>query len=161
MKKPLQAKTKQSPSEVLPELEQWTSFLLRQATLRAQQKVSQNLETLNLNPPHNTVLTMLGSGPMSQIALSAKTKTDRTTMVGIVDELEEMGLVSRASHATDRRVHAVTLTRVGIGKLSQANAKVTAADEAFLKPLSEKERQTLRNLLTKLIQAHDQELREP
>jgi DNA-binding MarR family transcriptional regulator len=47
---------------------------------------------------------------VSQAELSEKTLIDRTTIVGIVDRLEEKGLVERQPHPEDRLVHRIILT---------------------------------------------------
>jgi DNA-binding MarR family transcriptional regulator len=139
-----------------PELTVYTSYLLRQATLRAQARVSDALRTLELRPPHSAVMTMLTPAPLSQVALSARLQTDRTTMVKIVDELEQMGLVERQTNPSDRRAHDVTLTDKGFEFAQRAQSQIAQADDAFLEPLSKAERNQLRGLLERLIAAHDQ-----
>lgn len=142
--------------EMLPaELSVWLSFLLRQATLRVQDRVVDALATLGLRPPHNTVLSLLAGGPLSQTVLSARTQTDRTTMVAIVDELETLNLVARRRNPLDRRAHDVTMTEHGAATLIQTHALVSAADDTFFAPLSPDERSQLRSMLLRLIQAHD------
>jgi len=142
--------------DVLPaELSIWLSFLLRQATLRVQNRVSDALATVGLRPPHNTVLSLLASRPLSQTTLSARTQTDRTTMVAIVDELEALNLVTRQHNPHDRRAYDVTMTERGTAILTQAQALVSAADDAFFAPLSSEEHRLLRSMLLRLIEAHD------
>ena len=118
------------PNPDLPdELTVWTSYLLRQATIRAQQHVAQSLEGLQLRPPHNTVLQLVRQQPQTQVALSQRTSTDRTTMVGIIDELEGLGLVTRQRDPNDRRAHRVTLTSNGAKAVKRAHALVSARSE--------------------------------
>jgi DNA-binding MarR family transcriptional regulator len=50
----------------------------------------------------------------SQVCLSQKTGIDRTTIVGIIDRLEQKGLVARTKVAEDRRVRRVVLTDYGL-----------------------------------------------
>lgn len=144
-----------APAELPAPLTLWLSYLLRQATLRVQDKVAEALSALALRPPHNAVLTMLADGPLSQVALSTRLDTDRTTMVAIIDELEAWNLVERRRNPGDRRMHDVTLTSLGGDRLTQANAAVSAADDAFFAPLSDAERAQLREMLLRLIAAHD------
>ncbi len=134
----------------------WLSYLLRQATLRAQDAVAAALAELALRPAHNSVLTILADGPRSQITLATLLQTDRTTMVAIIDELESWQLVERRRNPSDRRVHDITLTSLGAERLIQAHAAVTAADDAYFAPLSDAERKQLRAILLRLISAHDQ-----
>lgn len=133
----------------------WTSFLLRQASLRVQTQVAEALVSLGLRPTHNAALTVLADGPLSQVALAAQLQIDRTSMVGLLDELEHMGLVRRQRNPRDRRAHEVTLTAQGRVLLAHAHAQVTIADAIFFASLSAAELEQLRSLLVRLIQAHD------
>lgn len=144
-----------APADLPAPLTIWLSYLMRQVTLRVQDHVAAALSTLVLRPPHNAVLTMLADGPLSQAALSARLQTDRTTMVAIIDELEAWDLVERRRNAVDRRIHDVTLTSLGRTRLAEANAAVSAADDAFFSPLNDAERVQLRAMLLRLIAAHD------
>ena len=139
-----------------PELTIWTSYLLRQTTLRAQSRVARSLETLGLRPPHSAVMTMLVPGSLSQVALCASLQTDRTTMVKIIDGLEQMRLVKRQVNHIDRRAHNVMLTKKGFEFARQTQSKISDADSVFFEPLSEAEHQQLRQLLERLILRHDQ-----
>jgi DNA-binding MarR family transcriptional regulator len=133
----------------------WTSFLLRQATLRVQARIAEALVPLGLRSAHHAALAVLAAGPLSQVALAAQLQTDRTTMVGLIDELEHAGLARRERNPYDRRAHEVTLTRDGAALLAHAHAQVNAADAAFFAPLAPDELEQLRTLLGRLIEAHD------
>ena len=145
----------QSASNLPAPLTIWTNFLLRQASLRVQMHVAEALVPLGLRPTHNAALTVLAAGPLSQVALAAQLQIDRTSMVGLLDELEHMGLVQRQRNPRDRRAHEVTLTVQGKALLPHAHAQVTVADAVFFAPLSAPELEQLRSLLARLIQAHD------
>jgi DNA-binding MarR family transcriptional regulator len=133
----------------------WISYLLRQTTLRVQERVAEALRGVGLRPPHNTVLSLLVDGPHTQIALANQLQTDRTTMVALIDDLERMQLVERRRNPRDRRAHDVTLTTQGLALLSTSRAQVSAVDDAFLAPLNTEEREELRTMLVRLIRAHD------
>lgn len=135
----------------------WTGFLLWQATMRVQAEAAAALAPLGLRIPHNSVLTVLAAGPLSQVVLSARLNTDRTTMVKLIDDLEGAGLVSRERDPHDRRAHAVTLTDEGTRLLKRANARVSEADAGFFAPLSGAEHEQLRAILVRVIGAHDAE----
>lgn len=94
-------------------------------------------------------------GPLSQQALSEKHKTDRTTMVEVIDGLEKRQLVVRLRNASDRRSYLVTITPRGAKLLAAAN-KLTAREKGkFLEPLTADEWQSLRQLLSRLIVFHE------
>jgi DNA-binding MarR family transcriptional regulator len=64
-------------------------------------------------------------------------------MTARLDRLERAGLIIRATSPTDRRAVLVRLTERGEQLAEQALQAVIAADEAFLEPLSERQRQTV------------------
>jgi DNA-binding MarR family transcriptional regulator len=64
-------------------------------------------------------------------------------MTARLDRLERAGLITRASSPTDRRAVLVRLTERGKQLAEQTLDAVIAADEAFLEPLSERQRQTV------------------
>ena len=138
----------------------WLSYLLRQATLRVQDRVADALAEHGIRPPHNAVLSMLAAGPLAQIALAAQLQTDRTTMVSIIDDLEAWQLVERRRNPLDRRAHDITLTELGRERLSAAQNAVSAADAVFFAVLSESEQAQLRAMLLRLISAHDADRQE-
>ena len=71
-------------------------------------------------------------------------------MVGVIDELEGMGLAERRANPDDRRKHAIYLTVKGKRKLDRARASALEMINEELAPLDAEERQTLRLLLRKL-----------
>ena len=54
------------------------------------------------------------SGPVTQRELSQALRCTPRNVTGLVDALEEMGLVARRDHPTDRRATLVTLTEPGV-----------------------------------------------
>jgi len=75
---------------------------------------------------------------------------DPSSMVRVIDELEEMGLAERRVDPADRRRRAVHLSAAGNRKLEQARKVAATTVEQVLEPLDEDERETLRMLLRKL-----------
>ena len=134
----------------------WTSYLLRQAALRAQAEVGRALAALSLRPPHHSVMAMIAAEPRSQVALSAMLQTDRTTMVSIIDDLERLRLAERRVSPVDRRVHDVTLTEAGREALERSRSAIQAADERVLSALDPSERSQLRSLLGRLVVSCDE-----
>ena len=63
-----------------------------------------------------------GLGPMSQQALGEYIGKDRTTIVAIVDELEQEGLVERRRNPADRRAYALQVTPRGPRLADQGQA---------------------------------------
>lgn len=77
----------------------------------------------------------------SYLAQSALVTTG--AMTARLDRLERAGLITRAPSPTDRRAVVVRPTERGERLAEQALHAVIAADEAFLEPLSERQRQTV------------------
>ena len=126
-------------------------FLLSWNGQRIAAKFAAVLEPLGLRPPHFGVMTLIDAHPGSaQQELVTRSLIDPSSMVAVIDELEEMGLADRRRHPDDRRKHAVHLTAKGRRMLERARAvAVETAKETFA-PLDPEEVETLRLLLRKL-----------
>jgi DNA-binding MarR family transcriptional regulator len=80
---------------------------------------------------------------------------DRSYLVGVLDELEESGLVERRRDSSDRRRHVVSLTPAGRKELAKLRALHERLDEEFFAALTDEEVQTLTDLLAKVAAEHD------
>ena len=70
--------------------------------------------TLELNVRHRLVLQALGlEGARSIAAIGQQLGLTPSTMTGIVDRLEDLGLLRREKHETDRRAFVLRLTPKG------------------------------------------------
>jgi DNA-binding MarR family transcriptional regulator len=88
---------------------------------------------------------------MGPLALSALQSLP--SMTGVVDRLEEKGLVERQRDPKDRRSVVVILTKKGESLLSQIKAERNRTLQEILKGLSPEEVASLNSILEKLIQA--------
>lgn len=132
-----------------------TGFLLNKAAHRIKEAYEERLGPLGLAGKHYGVLSVLEErGSITQHEIGKCVYVDRTTMVGIIDDLEKKGLVERKEHPTDRRSHAVYLTGKGKEALSKAHHLASSVDKRFLGCLSAKEQKELRQILRKLVVAH-------
>lgn len=96
------------------------------------------------------VLGALEGGPRRMSALAEVAQTSQASLTGIVDRLEEQGLVERSRSADDRRVVDVTLTEAGRSQLLAGRAAFVARLEDVLSPLDAPERALFLSLLRKL-----------
>jgi DNA-binding MarR family transcriptional regulator len=126
-------------------------FLLSWNGQRIAHKFAAALAPLGLRPPHFGVLTLIDAHPGSaQQELVTRSLIDPSSMVAVIDELEQMGLAERRLHPEDRRKHAVHLTARGRRTLQRArSAAMKMAQEVFA-PLDAHELEMLRRLLRKL-----------
>lgn len=125
--------------------------LLKHALTRLNDRMTEALAPYGIDGRELAVLTTLGDdAPLSQQEIAAKLRVDRTTMVALVDGLEEKGLVDRRPHPADRRKNAVEPTPEGRKVLRAARQAGDAAERAFLAPLSPTTVATLRKALAAL-----------
>jgi DNA-binding MarR family transcriptional regulator len=90
--------------------------------------------------------------PMAMNFISTAFVCDASNVTGIVDRLVKQGLIERQDHPTDRRIKMISLTAHGIELKNAMTAEVVAAETERLEPvLDDAERQTLKNLLQKIL----------
>jgi DNA-binding MarR family transcriptional regulator len=126
-------------------------FLLAWNGQRIGHVFDEELASLGLRKQHFGVLTLLAAEPgISQQALVERSMIDPSSMVALLDQLEDQGIVERRPNPVDRRKHAVELTALGRQTLGRARRSAARTAERVLKPLDEDERDELQRLLRKL-----------
>jgi DNA-binding MarR family transcriptional regulator len=112
------------------------------------------LEPGGLRPRHLIALKLLSEhGPASQQALADSLSLDPSNVVGLLNELEERGLITRRRDSADRRRHIVELSPRGEEGLCGAYERLRRVDDELLSPLSAPERATLYELLVRAVGA--------
>ncbi len=111
------------------------------------------------SPQFGVLETLAHLGPLKMCAIAEKLLMSGANVTGVVDRLEEKGLVQRVMEAGDRRTYRIHLTGAG-GKLiaaifPQHAELIRQATHA----LSAKEKRTLAALLKKLGKSLQAELR--
>ena len=126
-------------------------FLLSWNGQRMAREFAAAMAPLGLRPPHFGVMTLIEAHPgLTQRELVTHSLIDPSSMVSVIDELEQMGLAERRSHAEDRRKHAVHLTASGGRTLQRAREAAEQMAQRVFAPLDDAELETLRRLLRKL-----------
>jgi len=88
---------------------------------------------------------------LTQIEIVNEMGIDRASMVRFIDGLESKKFVTRGAHEGDRRRNLISLTTLGEKELLKMRALGKACEEDFLSKLSASERESLRNLIPKLL----------
>jgi DNA-binding MarR family transcriptional regulator len=105
-----------------------------------------------LRPRHLIALQLLSEqGPASQQGLADALSLDPSNVVGLLNELEERGLITRRRDRADRRRHIVELSPLGEDELGVAYARLSDVEDELLSALSTQERATLYDLLVRAV----------
>jgi DNA-binding MarR family transcriptional regulator len=128
-----------------------TCFLLPRAHRRLRLAHGEALRHLDLGIAHVAVMGLLAErGDLSQRQLIGLMGADKSTMVYLIDQLEQQGLAERRDNPEDRRAYAVHLTELGRKRLAEAGEIVRRVEDDLLAPLSASERKTLDALLLRI-----------
>jgi DNA-binding MarR family transcriptional regulator len=144
------------PTRPPRELVKSTSFLLKRLGFAIKERTVEAFEDRGANPYQHGVLCSLSeSQAETQSQIADALGYDRSWLVGLLDELEEEGLVERKPDPADRRRNVVTLKPEGESRLQEFRAVSKQVEDEFLAPLTAAERKQLHELLLKLAQHHD------
>lgn len=132
-----------------------TLFLLKRLGFSAKERGFEAYEAADLHPYHHAILAVLDEHEReTQGEIADALGYDRGQLVGLLDELEEKGLVERQRDTVDRRRQIVRTTPEGRRALTKARALSERLDDEFLAPLDAAEREQLHALLLRLAEAH-------
>lgn len=133
------------------ELARYTGFLLGYLGERSRRFFFETLEPHGFDPREFGLVTVVRNRPgMTQQELASVARIDPSSMVAVLDSLEERGIVERRVDAKDRRRRAVHLTEAGERTWQALQREARKAGMAFLEPLTPDERTKLNELLRKL-----------
>ena len=104
----------------------------------------------------HAILALLDEEPTeTQAQIADALGYDRSHLVGVLDDLEERGLIERRRDTQDRRRHLVTHDAGRRKALTRLRAIVSQVEEEYFEPLNATERKTLTSLLGRLAGHHD------
>jgi len=132
--------------------------LLTIAARTGQELAGKRLAPMGLTVRLCGVLILLAKGPISQQELGEQLGIDRTTIVELIDELEQRGVVVRRRNSADRRSYALVLTPKGRAFQKRALKAFEDAADEFFDALKPSERQLLSDMMRRLIVAADEKL---
>lgn len=132
------------------------TFLLKRLGYAVKERAMEAYASTGLHPYHHSILIVLDEGSReTQGAIADELGYDRGQLVGLLDELEERGLIERRRDPSDRRRHLVRLTPDGKRTLARLRTLARRIENEFLAPLDEGERAALHALLLRLAQKHE------
>lgn len=138
----------------IPPIGDRLGYLLKHAWLRMTALSAEALRPYDITGRELAVLSVLGEGePPSQLEAAGRLGIDRTTMVGLVDALEEKRLVERRPDPVDRRRNIVVLTAGGRDTLVDASRAADGAEREFLASLPQADADRLRRMLQAISRA--------
>jgi DNA-binding MarR family transcriptional regulator len=109
------------------------------------------LKDLDLAPGQYSVLLLIGLNPgLSQMDLAAATGLDGSTLVPITNRFEKLGWIRRTRRKEDRRFYSLRVTPAGQAVLDNARPIIDAHERRLVSGLTERERDTLIDLLSRI-----------
>lgn len=133
---------------VLPEL---VGYNLRRAQIAVFRDFAESVGELGVTPGQFGVLELIASNPgLSQSALARALGVDRSTIVGVLDRLQEAGLVERRPSARDRRSHALHLSDRGVAQAARMRRAIAEHEARVLNGLDAEEKAALLELLGRI-----------
>jgi DNA-binding MarR family transcriptional regulator len=140
----------------LHELYRRPGFMIRRCHQIAVSVFADECRELDLTTTQYGILFVLSQCPgIDQISLARLLSLDRSTTGMVVARLEERGLLRRAVDRQDKRKRVLQLTPSAEKLMARAQSVVRQAQERLLAPFSPAERDTLLELLDRLIKADE------
>jgi MarR family transcriptional regulator, lower aerobic nicotinate degradation pathway regulator len=141
-------------SRLPPSLTHWPGYLLTFIAEHASDRFEREVANYGIRSKHASLLVVIDAeGPMSQRALGRRLRIDKSPMVGLLDDLERLGLAERRRSDSDRRVQAIHLTQKGRTVLDHVLEIADSENARTFGMLDESEREQLHALLLRVAEA--------
>lgn len=129
-------------------------YLLRRAQIKVFQEFNHFFDALDMKPAQFSALEVIHHNPgLRQSALANALNIQRTNMVGMLDILQERGLVDRKPSPNDRRSHALHLTTKGEKLLKHLHMQFHTHEDRLMGIIGEGNREILRGALINIANA--------
>src|SRR3954465_15906912 len=129
-------------------LNEHLGYFIRRLQVWVFQDFIRTLAPVDIRPAQYSVLVVIAANPgLSQSDLADGLGTQRARLVRILDKLEKRGLTQRLASPTDRRSHALRLTREGQKLLKRATMLAAAHEAKLIEKLGPEQRKSMLALL--------------
>ena len=130
-----------------------SSLLVAQLARGTRRRIEQAVAPTGLRPRELLALQHLQErGPSAQQTLAELVGVDATNLVAVLNSLEDAGLIDRRRDRADRRRAIIALSAHGGQLLANLDRALRQVDDEVFSPLTQAERQTLHDLLSKAVQ---------
>jgi DNA-binding MarR family transcriptional regulator len=120
----------------MPPWEQRPGYLMSAVGAHVQIRFAELLAPYGLLPHHFGLLRRVSTQDgRTQQDLADAMQLRRAAVVGVVDDLEALGLLERRRHPVDRRANALHLTLAGRRLVAKLSTAITALENELLDPL--------------------------
>jgi len=145
-----------TPGQGRPDRIQQTIFLIRKLMQSGAYYTKELNKKYNVSAPKIAcLLALLEGGPIALSQIARKIMVNSSTLTGIIDRLENKGLVARTRTSQDRRVITIELTPAGRDLAENAPPPIQMKIVEGLKQLEEEEREQIIQALSKLAEMID------
>ena len=117
-------------------------------------RTAEMLALVGLTPALFALLNVIGARPGAiQQELGSALGIDRSTMVSLIDQLENEGLARRRLSASDRRAREIAITPKGRRLLQRGRRLISQVEDEVLAGLTANERSELLTLLRRALES--------
>ena len=129
-------------------LSEHLGYFIRRLQVWVFQDFIRTLAPVDIRPAQYSVLVVIAANPgLSQSDLADRLGIERARLVRVLDKLEKRGLTRRLASPTDRRSHALRLTREGQKTLKRAAMLAAMHEAKLIEKLGPEQRKSMLTLL--------------
>jgi DNA-binding MarR family transcriptional regulator len=129
-------------------LSEHLGYFIRRLQVWVFQDFIRTLAPIDIRPAQYSVLVVIAANPgLSQSDLADRLGIERARLVRVLDKLEKRRLTKRLASRTDRRSHALRLTREGQKILKRAMMLAALHEAKLIEKLGLEERKSMMNIL--------------
>ena len=142
-------------------LESFTGFLLRCASNIADAAFYKQAGSAEITPRQFAVLLSLrNGGPMTQAALAALTRMDKSTINEMVPRMLKRNLIGKSNSPHDKRAIHLSITAHGLKTLNELLPPTIQSQDVILTSLPKEYRRIFKHCLEMIIEANEANLAE-